>query len=387
MSRTYSRRLSEIQPFKVMKLLARANALERSGRQIVHMEVGEPDFPTPGPIVAAGERALEQGATRYTPAEGILELRQQISRLYQNQYKLAVPASRIFVTAGGSGALLLAAALTMDSGDGLLMTDPGYPCNRHILKSFGGDGHLVPVTPRQNYQLTAGLIDEHWRSSTKGVLLASPANPTGAIVNQVELTRIAEVIERKQGHLIVDEIYHGLHYTDQPLTTALQVTDQAIVVNSFSKYFGMTGWRLGWLVVPEEAVPLVEKLAQNLFICASSIAQHAALGGFTEVAMIEMESNRLEFRQRRDYLVGSLRELGFNIPLVPEGAFYIYAGIPKGFADSEAFCDRLLEEYDVAVTPGTDFGFHEANLHVRFSYAQSQDVLARGIDNLRRALK
>ena len=384
--RQYASRLSEIDPFRVMKLLARANELEAQGRPIIHMEVGEPDFPTPDPIVVAGKRALDEGLTKYTPAEGLPALRKKIAQHYKKVYALDVSPERIFITSGGSGALLLTTALTLNHGEGLLMSDPGYPCTRHFLKSFGAEGQLVPVTAESGFQLNAELVSKHWQETTRGVLLASPSNPTGAIINSKDLKEIVDVLDEKGGHLIVDEIYHGLHYSDESLRSALEFSSEVIVINSFSKYFGMTGWRLGWLVVPESAISNVEKLAQNLFICPSSIAQHAALSAFEPEAIAEMESNRAEFRSRRDFLVKGLSRLGFGIPLMPQGAFYVYATLPKGHTDAEAFCSRMLEEFDVAITPGTDFGFYRADISVRFSYAQNREKLAQGIENLTRGL-
>ncbi|MFT5210370.1 MAG: aspartate/methionine/tyrosine aminotransferase [Flavobacterium sp.] len=386
MDRQYANRLSEINPFRVMKLLARANELEAQGRPIIHMEVGEPDFPTPAPIVVAGKRALDDGHTKYTPADGLPGLRKKITQHYKKVYGLDVSYERIFITSGGSGALLLATALTLNHGEGLLMSDPGYPCNRHFLKSFGAQGQLVPVSADSGFQLNAELVRKHWQETTRGVLLASPSNPTGAIISTKDLKEIVDVLDEREGHLIVDEIYHGLHYSDEPLRSALEFSKEAIVINSFSKYFGMTGWRLGWLVVPESAILNVEKLAQNLFICPSSIAQYAALSAFEPEAIAEMESNRAEFRSRRDFLVKGLSHLGFGISLMPQGAFYVYATLPEGYTDSEAFCSRMLEEFDVAITPGTDFGFYQSEVSVRFSYAQSMEKLAQGIENLNRGL-
>lgn len=383
----YARRLADMQPFRVMKLLARAHQLEREGHSVIHMEVGEPDFPTPEPIVVAGQAALAAGHTRYTPAEGIGELREAISRHYQDDYGCSVDPSRVFVTAGGSGALLLATALLLNEGEGMLMTDPGYPCNRQFLRSFHGDGQLVPVTPDDGYQLSGPLVEKYWQENTRGVFLASPANPTGALVPSDTFESILAVLDRNNGHLLADEIYHGLTYEPDRVVTALELCDDALVVNSFSKFFGMTGWRLGWLVVPDAAIPEVSKLAQNLFICASSIAQYAALEAFTPAARAVMESRREEFRERRDFIVPALRELGFSVARMPEGAFYVYAGLPEGCGDSEQFCDWLLEAHHLAVTPGSDFGFYMAGDHVRFSYARKLPVLEEGIDRLRRALE
>jgi len=387
MNEPYARRLKEIQSFKVMKLLARANELAGMGHDVVHMEVGEPDFPTPAPIVRAGMAALSSGLTRYTAAQGIRPLREAIAAHYARSYGVEVAPERIFVTAGGSGALLMASALLLDPGDGMLMTDPGYPCNRHFVKAFNGDGQLVPVTPDDGYQLSRRLVERAWLPTTRGVLLASPANPTGAVVAREDLAGISQAVRSRSGHLVVDEIYHGLIYVPDTATSVLEVDASAFVVNSFSKYFGMTGWRLGWLVVPPEAIAEVEKLAQNLFICASSIAQQAALAAFQEESLEIMERQRDEFRARRDFLVPALREIGFGVPRIPEGAFYVYARIAEGLGPAEALCERLLEEHFVAVTPGTDFGFYLADDHVRFSYAQNLDVLREGVDRISDAVR
>lgn len=384
--RHFARRLEEIQPFKVMKLLARAVELERAGHPVIHMEVGEPDFETPAPVLKAGHNALSGGQTRYTSANGILPLREAIARHYDDRYGVSVSPERIFVTAGGSGALLLTSALLLDPGDGLLMTDPGYPCNRHFLKAFSAEGQLVPVTPDDGYQLTDALVTNAWQSNTRGVLLGSPANPTGALVHPTELEAIAAIVEARRGFLVVDEIYHGLTYSQDKVATVLEVDRNAFVVNSFSKYFGMTGWRLGWLVAPADAVADLEKLAQNLFICPSSIAQQAAVAAFTPEATEIMEAHREEFRARRDFLVPALRELGFGVSRIPEGAFYVYARLPSGQTSSELFCERLLEEHFVAVTPGTDFGFYLADEHVRFSYARDIHLLEDAVERIAKAL-
>lgn len=385
----YARRLGVIQPFRVMKLLARANELQKLGGDVIHMEVGEPDFATPEPIVQAGQRALREGRTRYTPAAGIPELREAVSSYYRSQQHLDISPDRIFITAGGSGALLLTSALLLNHGEGLLMTDPGYPCNRHILKAFHGEGQLIPVTASTNYQLTAELVARFWQANTRGVLLASPANPTGAVLDESTLKELYELVQSKRGHLVVDEIYHGLTYQqagEKRNVSVLEVGQHAFVVNSFSKYFGMTGWRLGWLVVPDNAIEELEKLAQNLFICPSSIAQYAALSAFSAASLEIMEKHRAVFARRRDFLVPALKELGFSIPLFPEGAFYVYAGLPQGSGPSEQFCDDLLEQHLVAITPGTDFGFNLADEHVRFTYAEDVARLAEALKRIEKAL-
>jgi aspartate/methionine/tyrosine aminotransferase len=381
----YATRLESISAFKAMQVLARANELQQSGMDVIHLEVGEPDFPTPAPIVEAAHAALRQGFTKYTPAQGIKPLRLAIAQHYRDRYGIEVDHRRVFVTAGGSGALLLATALTLNPGQGMMMTDPGYPCNRHFMTSFSGEAQLVPVGPADQYQLSAELVAKHWQENTAGVLLASPANPTGAILEPGALAEIAATVRQREGFLLVDEIYHGLQYGNATVTSALEF--DAIVVNSFSKYFGMTGWRLGWLVVPENAIESVEKLAQNLFICPTSISQHAALAAFEPESRAIMEQQRSAFEERRNIMVAGLRELGFGVPETPGGAFYVYAKLPDAISlDSEAFCMQLLEGYGVAATPGTDFGLFEADRHVRFSYANNVQALEKALALIAQAL-
>lgn len=366
-------------------MLARANELQKSGMDVIHLEVGEPDFPTPAPIVEAAHAALQQGFTKYTPAQGIEPLRMAIAQHYRDRYEIDVDHRRIFVTAGGSGALLLATALTLNPGEAMMMTDPGYPCNRHFMTSFSGEAQLIPVGPADHYQLSPQLVEQHWHENTAGVLLASPANPTGALIEPDALADIAAIVRRRDGFLLVDEIYHGLQYDNASVPSALEF--DAIVVNSFSKYFGMTGWRLGWLVVPESAIASVEKLAQNLFICPSSISQQAALAAFEPESQEIMEHQRIAFEARRNLMVDGLRQLGFGIPQTPGGAFYVYAKLPDTMLlDSEAFCMQLLEGYGVAATAGTDFGFFEADRHVRFSYANNVQALEKALVRIEQAL-
>ena len=380
-----ARRMADIAPFHVMALLARAKELEAAGRSIVHMEIGEPDFPTAEPIVAAGQRALAAGRTRYTAAAGLPELRQAISDHYRERYGVEIPARRILITPGASGALQLATAALINPGDRVLLADPGYPCNRHFVRLVEGRAFGVPVGPETGYQLTAELVERHWDEQTTAVLLASPANPTGTAIAPEALAAIVATIEARGGRLIMDEIYHGLIY-GAPVQTALAYSDQVLVVNSFSKYYGMTGWRLGWLVAPEDLVGAVEKLAQNLFLAASTPAQHAALAAFTPAAAAIFEARRREFLARRDFLLPALRELGFRIPVTPDGAFYLYADCGRFTDDSHGFALRLLEETGVAITPGIDFGGHLPHRHVRFAYTNAIPQLAEGVERLRRAL-
>ncbi|MEJ1140904.1 pyridoxal phosphate-dependent aminotransferase [Stenotrophomonas sp. CCNWLW162] len=382
----YSRRSHEIAPFHVMSLLARAQALEQAGHDVIHLEIGEPDFTTAEPVVRAGQAALAAGHTRYTAARGLPALRQAISGFYRSHYGLDIDPERILVTPGGSGALLLASSLLVDPGRHWLLADPGYPCNRHFLRLVEGGAQLVPVGPDTAYQLTPSLVEQHWNADSVGALVASPANPTGTVLSADELAALSKALHARGGHLVVDEIYHGLTY-GLDAASVLQVDDSAFVLNSFSKYFGMTGWRLGWLVAPPAAVPDLEKLAQNLYISASSIAQHAALACFSAESMAIFEQRREAFRERRDYLLPALRELGFRIEVEPQGAFYLYADVSAFTDDAQAFCAHFLETEHVAFTPGLDFGFHRANQHVRLAYTQEVPRLQEAVARIARGLK
>ena len=382
----YSRRSHEIAPFHVMSLLARAQALEQAGHDVIHLEIGEPDFTTAEPVVRAGQAALAAGHTRYTAAHGLPALRQAISGFYRSHYGLDIDPERILVTPGGSGALLLASSLLVDPGRHWLLADPGYPCNRHFLRLVEGGAQLVPVGPETAYQLTPSLVQQHWNADSVGALVASPANPTGTVLSADELAALSASLHARGGHLVVDEIYHGLTY-GLDAASVLQVDDSAFVLNSFSKYFGMTGWRLGWLVAPPAAVPDLEKLAQNLYISASSIAQHAALACFSDEAMAIFEQRRQAFQQRRDFLLPALRELGFRIEVEPKGAFYLYADVSAFTDDAQAFCAHFLETEHVAFTPGLDFGFHRSNQHVRLAYTQEVPRLQEAVERIARGLK
>ncbi|MDQ5879527.1 MAG: hypothetical protein QG638_2263 [Pseudomonadota bacterium] len=378
-------RLADIAPFHVMELLTRAKALEAAGKDIIHMEVGEPDFPTPAPIVAAAQQAIAEGRTFYTPALGLPELRDAISRFYADRYGITVPASRIAVTAGASGALTLAMACLVEPGSEWLLTDPGYPCNRHFIRAFEGVPIGIPVDAASNFQPTTAHLEHHWNARTAGALFASPANPTGTMLMTDEINALAEFVRRRDGQLIVDEIYHGLTYeTDAP--TALAAGDDIFVVQSFSKYFQMTGWRLGWLVVPEPYIRDIEKLAQNLFISPSSPAQHAALAAFDPETIAILEARRAEFRRRRDFLVPALSSLGFRLTAQPQGAFYVYADCSALTNDSDRFARDLLESTGVAITPGLDFGSHAPRQHLRFAYTTDVARLAEAVERIRRFL-
>jgi aspartate/methionine/tyrosine aminotransferase len=373
-----AQRLAGVAPFHVMELLARARALEAQGRSIVHMEIGEPDFPTAKPICDAGIRVIETGNLFYTPALGLPELREAIARFYKQRYDVTVPASRIIITSGASGALLLAIAVLIDNGDGVLMADPGYPCNRNFVRMMGGVADEIAVGADTDYQLTPELVEARWTAKTRAVMVASPSNPTGTLMPAPALERIAALARARGGALIVDEIYHGLVYENE-YTTALSFCDDVFVINSFSKYFNMTGWRLGWMVVPEAYVREFEKLSQNIYLSAPTPSQHAALAAFEPATIDILEARRLEFKARRDFLLPALREIGFRIPVVPQGAFYIYADCSALCDDSFAFARDLLEHAGVAITPGLDFGANAASRHVRFAYTSGIPQLAEGV--------
>ncbi len=365
-----------------MELLARARELEAQGHSVVHMEIGEPDFPTAQPIRDAGARAIESGKLFYTPALGLPELRAAIAQFYRDRYAAEVPASRIIVTTGASGALLLAIAALVDPGDEVLMADPGYPCNRNFVRLMGGAPVEIAVGVESAYQLLPEMVERHWSPRTKVVMVASPSNPTGTLMPDESLRAIIAIARGRGGALIVDEIYQGLVY-DGDYTTALKHSEDVFVINSFSKYFNMTGWRLGWMVVPQVCVRGFDKLSQNIYLSAPTAAQHAALAAFAPATLSILEERRIEFKARRDFLVPALCALGFRIPVVPPGAFYVYADCSELTGDSFAFARDLLERAGVAVAPGADFGSHCAARHVRFAYTNAIPVLAEGVERIR----
>ena len=376
-----ARRMLDIQPFHVMALLARARELEAQGRSIIHMEIGEPDFPTPQPVIAAGIRALQQGDIHYTPALGLPQLREAIAAFYLERYGLSISPTRIIVTPGASGALLLALGILINPGEKVLMSDPGYPCNRHFVRLIESLPIGIGTDAATGYQLTSNLIAKHWDAKTAAVMIASPANPTGTLVDPASLRVIVEKVHALGGRLISDEIYHGLVYQGEA-ATALSVSDEVFVINSFSKYFGMTGWRLGWLVAPETYMRDADKLAQNIFLAASTPAQYAALAAFQPETIAILEQRRAEFQRRRDYLLPALRNLGFDVPINPQGAFYLYADCSSFTKNSEIFVREVLEHAGVAITPGVDFGNYEAKRHVRFAYTTSLENLKEGVRRL-----
>ena len=390
-----ARRAERIEPFYVMEVAKAASALAQEvahgERPMIFLNIGEPDFTAPPLVQEAAARAVRAGATQYTPATGLPRLRERISGWYAQRFGIDVPARRIVVTAGASAALQLACLALIEAGDEVLMPDPSYPCNRHFVSAAEGTAVLVPTTAEERYQLSAAKVEAAWTARTRGVLLASPSNPTGTSIAPDELRRIHEVVRARGGITLIDEIYLGLSYDETFGQSALAIDEQIISINSFSKYFNMTGWRLGWLVVPEALVPVVERLAQNLFICASTVSQYAALACFEPDSIAEYERRRGEFRARRDWFIPQLQSLGLNVPVVPDGAFYAWADCSAvardwGITGADAswdFAFELMKRAHLAITPGRDFGTAETGRFVRFSTANSMAQLEEAVQRLK----
>ncbi len=390
-----STRASRIEPFYVMEVAKAAQAMARevagTREPMIFLNIGEPDFTAPPLVQEAAARAISAGATQYTQSLGLDALRERISGWYQERFGVNVPARRIVVTAGASAALQLACLALVDAGDEILMPDPSYPCNRHFVSAAEGTAVLVPTTADERFQLTADKVRAAWTDKTRGVLLASPSNPTGTSIAPDELRRIHNVVQERGGITLIDEIYLGLSYEEQFGHTALAIDDNIISINSFSKYFNMTGWRLGWMVVPEALVPVVERLAQNLFICASTVSQHAALACFEPDSIAEYERRRAEFKARRDYFIPELQRLGLSVPVLPDGAFYAWADCRSACTRLEVegswdFAFELMRRAHLAVTPGRDFGSFEPQRFVRFSTANSMAQLQEAAERLQRLL-
>ena len=398
-----AKRLDHIEPFYVMEcakaaaLIATSPACDpaQGGERMLFLNIGEPDFTAPPLVQEAAERAIRAGRTQYTEAMGLPALREALSAWYAQRFGLDVPARRIVITAGASAALQLACLALFEAGDEVLMPDPSYPCNRHFVAAADAVARLLPTSAEQRFQLDAAAVAQAWTPATRGVLLASPSNPTGTSIHPDELRRIDAVVRGHggpggrtgpSGVLIIDEIYLGLSYDDTFGHSALQLGEHIVSVNSFSKYFCMTGWRLGWLVLPEALVAPVERLAQNLFICASTIAQHAALACFHPESIAEYERRRAEFRARRDRVVPALNRLGLTVPVLPDGAFYAYADCSAHSPDSWDFAFALMRSAHVALTPGRDFGRHEPARWLRLSFASSRDKLDEALHRLQRVL-
>ncbi len=387
-----AQRAERIEPFYVMEVAKAASALARevahTDRPVVFLNIGEPDFTAPPAVQQAAAQCVASGQTQYTQALGTDALRQAISGWYAQRFGVQVPARRIVITAGASAALHLACLALIDQGDEILMPDPSYPCNRHFVSAAEGTAVMVPSTAAERFQLSADKVQATWGPKTRGVLLASPSNPTGTSIDPAELRRIHEVVSTRGGITMVDEIYLGLSHDDTYGQTALAISDEIISINSFSKYFNMTGWRLGWLVVPDALVPVIERLAQNLFICASTVSQQAALACFTPESLAIYEQRRAEFKARRDYFIPALNALGLTVPVMPDGAFYAWADCSAaceklGLKDSWDFAHAALHQAHVAITPGRDFGNFETARFVRFSTANSMAELKTAIERLK----
>lgn len=375
-----------------------AKAAAELGRNVAHsdspmvyLNIGEPDFTAPPLVADAAHQIVRNGHTQYTQATGLLALRERISDWYASRFNVVIPASRIVVTAGASAALHLACLALIDQDDEILMPDPSYPCNRQFVSAAQGIPVLIPTTAAERFQLSADKVREAWHDKTRGVLLASPSNPTGTSIHPAELRRIHDFVSSRGGITLVDEIYLGLSFDTQFGQTALAIDDNIISINSFSKYFNMTGWRLGWMVVPEALVPVIERLAQNLFICPSTISQHAALACFEADSLAEYERRRAEFKARRDYFIPQLNALGLNVPVMPDGAFYAWADCSQacaklGIKDSWDFSYEVMRKAHVAITPGRDFGTDQTGNFVRFSTANSMAQLKIAIDRLKSLL-
>jgi aspartate/methionine/tyrosine aminotransferase len=373
-------RTHAVTPFLAMEFSKHAAVLEAQGHRIIKLNVGQPDFGAPPAVVRAMHAALDDGRTGYTPALGIWELRRAIARHYAVVHGVEIDPGRVLITAGASAALLLLTAALVNPGDEVLVADPSYPCNRHFLSSFGAEVVLVPTTPATRYQLDAALVRQHWGPRTRGVMVATPSNPTGTSIPAGELATLCRDVAARDGWRIVDEIYLGL--ADGKPASVLASDGDALVINSFSKYFGMTGWRLGWCVVPSEMVPVLERLAQNYYICASAPAQHAAVACFDDESIAICEQRRAQLAHRRALVVRGLAEIGLDVPVVPDGAFYVYIDISSTGLAAMAFCERVLHEAHVALTPGHDFGHARAGSHVRLSYAAADADLVEALERL-----
>ncbi|NBU45569.1 MAG: pyridoxal phosphate-dependent aminotransferase [Betaproteobacteria bacterium] len=388
-------RAERIEPFYVMEV---AKAAAELGAQVAHtdapmlyLNIGEPDFTAPPLVQDAAERAIRDGRTQYTSALGLPALRERVSDWYRSHFGLNIPAPRIVITAGASAALQLACLALIEQGDEMLMPDPSYPCNRHFVSAAEGRAVLLPTRAEQRFQLSADQVREHWGPQTRGVLLASPSNPTGTSIAPEEMRRIHAEVQSRGGITMVDEIYLGLSYDATFGHSALALDDQVISLNSFSKYFNMTGWRLGWMVVPEALVPAIERLAQNLYICPSTVAQQAALACYEPESLRVFEARRAEFQARRDAFIPALQSIGLSVPVMPDGAFYAWADCTQacarlGVKDSWDFAFEVMRRAHVAITPGRDFGQADTARFVRFSTASSMQTLQTSVERLRQLL-
>ncbi|WP_111639142.1 aminotransferase class I/II-fold pyridoxal phosphate-dependent enzyme [Marinomonas shanghaiensis] len=376
-------RVEQIAPFQVMAVLARAKQLQSQGEDVIHLEIGEPDFVAVKAVATAGIAAIQQGKTGYTSATGLPDLKRAISDYYSSRYQVNVSPERIIVTPGASGALLLMASLMVNPDEDVLMPDPCYPCNRHFLIQSGAKAKLVETLPENGFEMDLNTLEHHWGESTCGLWLASPSNPTGAVLSQSYIAKAWEKVKGLGGHLLVDEIYQGLVYEGDDFS-ALSISDDIFVINSFSKYFAMTGWRLGWLVVPDWAIEGATKLAQNLFIAAPSVSQYAAISAFEPDVLAECEARRQTLNARRLMLLAGLEAIGLPVVAPAHGAFYVYVDVSGVTQDAMAWCLALLEEEKVALTPGADFGIKDAHKYVRFAYTCDESRLQEALTRIAR---
>jgi aspartate/methionine/tyrosine aminotransferase len=377
-------RRGTIPPFIVMDVLRDANEREARGESVLHLEVGQPCTSAPRSVLEAAQAALFEDRLGYTEATGWLPLRRRIAAHYRETYDVAADPERIVVTTGSSGGFVLAFLAAFDAGDRVALASPGYPAYRNILRSVGVEAVEMQVGPATNFQPTPALLERAAADAGKdldGLIVASPSNPTGTMIHAPELKALVEYCRDRGIRLISDEIYHGITY-GEPAETALRHTAEAIVVNSFSKYYSMTGWRIGWMVVPAELRRSVECLAQNLFISPPSISQHAALKVFE--CRDELDANVARYAENRKLLLDELPKAGFHKLAPAEGAFYIYADIAHMTNDSEEFCRRMLAETGVAATPGVDFDPGRGSHFMRFSFAGNLSDMAEAADRLRR---
>jgi aspartate/methionine/tyrosine aminotransferase len=379
-------RTALFQTFHAVEVFKQAQALRAAGRDIISLGIGEPDFTAPPPVVEALERAAAAGLSGYSPPAGLTPLREAIADFYGQRFGAPVDPSRVIVTSGASGALLLACSALVNPGDEVIMPDPAYPANGNFILGSGGRSRLVPTTSATRYQLSAADLQRHWAPATRGILVASPSNPTGTSILPADMAALLAEVRRRDGYSIVDEIYLGLTYGHEP-RSALTLDDDIVVVNSFSKYFHMTGWRLGWLIVPPTMAGMVEKMAASLHICAPTLAQHAALACFQPETLRIYEERRATFGRRRDFLLDAFARIGIDVPVAPDGAFYIYADIRRWGMDSETFARRLLTEAGVAAVPGIDFGPAHAAHGMRFSYTTGLDLLEEAVARIGRFLE
>ncbi|MGJ8682258.1 aminotransferase class I/II-fold pyridoxal phosphate-dependent enzyme [Paraglaciecola sp.] len=380
----FSQRAQAISPFYAMAFGEKAAKLEAQGKHVVKLNLGEPDFGAPPDVLKAMQKLADNADLPYTSALGLPELRQAIANFYQTTHQVYINPQRIVITAGASAALLLLSAALVDEGDQVIMADPCYPCNQEFIKSFAGKVQLVPTGAGSHFQLNKALLAQHWQSDTRGLMLATPSNPTGTAVAEVDLLAMCEFARSKGAWRIVDEIYLNLHHGDadrQP-KSVLCFDEQAIVVNSFSKYFGMTGWRLGWCVVPQEMVEVMERLAQNYFICPSTVAQKAALQCFTTRSISVCESRRQTLIARKNLILAGLKKCGLPVPVEPDGAFYVYIDVSATGLTAMNFCERVLQEVFVALTPSNDFSEQGDKQFVRLSFASAESELEEGLKRL-----